>query len=72
MRPGVTLAVGLIRLYQYLAPPLVRGSCRFTPSCSEYALESLRRHGFLRGLTLAARRVARCHPLGTRGYDPVP
>ncbi|MEK7330135.1 MAG: membrane protein insertion efficiency factor YidD [Candidatus Eisenbacteria bacterium] len=72
MRPGVRFAVLLIRLYQRLAPPLVRGSCRFAPSCSEYARESLERHGLLRGIALAARRVARCHPLGARGYDPVP
>ena len=72
MRPGVRFAVLLIRLYQRLAPPLVRGSCRFAPSCSEYARESLERHGLLRGIALAARRIARCHPLGARGYDPVP
>ncbi len=72
MRPGVRFAVLLIRLYQRLAPPLVSGSCRFAPSCSEYARESLERHGLLRGIALAARRVARCHPLGARGYDPVP
>ena len=72
MRPGVALTVGLIGLYQRFAPPWVRGSCRFTPSCSEYALEAVRRHGLLRGVALAAHRIARCHPLGTRGYDPVP
>lgn len=72
MRAGVGLAVLLIRLYQRLTPPLVRGSCRFAPSCSEYARESLQRHGLLRGIALAARRIARCHPLGARGYDPVP
>lgn len=72
MRAGVGLAVLLIRLYQWLAPPLVRGSCRFSPSCSEYARESLQRHGLLRGIALAARRIARCHPLAARGYDPVP
>ena len=74
-RPGrvsVRLAVVLIALYQRLAPPLVRGSCRFQPSCSAYAREALERHGLVRGLALAARRIARCHPLGSSGYDPVP
>lgn len=72
MRPEVRLAVLLIRAYQRLAPPLVRGSCRFAPSCSEYACEALERHGIVRGAALAARRIARCHPLGASGYDPVP
>ena len=71
-RPGVWLATFLIRAYQRLAPPLVRGSCRFAPSCSAYAIEAIARHGLARGLGLATRRIARCHPLGTSGYDPVP
>ena len=62
----------LIRAYQVLAPPLVRGHCRFAPSCSEYAHEAVKRHGLARGLAFAARRIARCHPLGASGYDPVP
>ena len=69
---GVRLAVHLIRLYQYVTPPLVRGSCRFTPSCSQYARESVERHGLVRGIVLTARRLARCHPLGASGYDPIP
>lgn len=72
VRPGARIAVLLIRGYQHLAPPLVRGHCRFAPSCSEYARESVERHGLARGLTLAVRRIARCHPLGASGYDPVP
>lgn len=72
MSPAVRLAVLLIRLYQRLAPPLMRGSCRFAPSCSEYAREALEWHGLRRGLGLAARRLARCHPLSASGYDPVP
>jgi uncharacterized protein len=72
MRPEVRFAVMLIRLYQRLASPLLRANCRFAPSCSEYACEALVRHGIVRGLALAARRIARCHPLGAHGYDPVP
>ncbi len=64
-------ALLLIRLYQRLLSPLFRGSCRHLPSCSEYAHEAVERHGW-RGVLLAARRLARCHPLGTSGLDPVP
>jgi len=67
-----SLALLLIRLYQRLAPPLVRGVCRHHPSCSEYAHEAIARHGTLRGSVLAFRRLMRCHPLATSGYDPVP
>jgi putative membrane protein insertion efficiency factor len=66
-----TLALLLIRLYQRLLSPVTRGNCRYTPSCSEYARQAIERHG-LRGLLLAARRLARCHPFGASGYDPVP
>lgn len=66
------LAIALVRLYQHTLSPLTRGCCRFEPSCSEYAIEAFRSHGFARGLTLAVRRVARCHPFGAHGVDPVP
>ena len=72
VRLGVRIAVLAVGLYQGLASPLVRGSCRFAPSCSEYAREALERHGLARGLALAARRLVRCHPLAANGYDPVP
>lgn len=64
--------IWLIRAYQYGVRPFLGRSCRFHPSCSEYAVESLRRHGAVRGLWLAARRVGRCHPWNPGGYDPVP
>lgn len=69
---GQRLAVGLIRVYQLMFSPLFSGSCRFLPSCSAYATEAIARHGVIRGSVLAAKRLARCHPLGAAGADPVP
>ncbi len=61
-----------VRLYRATFSPLVGHSCRFRPTCSAYALEALATHGGLRGGWLALCRVARCHPFGGAGYDPVP
>jgi hypothetical protein len=66
------LLAGLIRGYQIVVSPLLPPSCRFHPSCSQYALEAVTRHGALKGGWLAARRLARCHPFHPGGYDPVP
>ena len=66
------LAAGLIRLYQWTLSPLLGPTCRFYPSCSNYALEALQRYGFLRGSWLAVRRIGRCHPWHPGGIDPVP
>ena len=68
----VAILVASIRFYQRFISPLTPPSCRFTPTCSQYALEALRKHGPLRGLYLAVRRILRCHPWGGSGYDPVP
>ncbi len=65
------LAVGLIRLYQRIVSPWLRPACRFTPSCSEYAAQAITKHGLIKGGWLTVRRLARCHPLATGGYDPV-
>ncbi len=68
----VSLLVAPIRFYQRCVSPLLPPACRFTPTCSQYAVEALRKHGPVRGLYLAVRRVLRCHPWGGSGYDPVP
>jgi uncharacterized protein len=67
-----TLLLGLLRLYQYALRPLLGANCRFYPSCSDYAREAIERHGAVRGVWLAARRLGRCHPYHAGGYDPVP
>lgn len=61
-----------IRFYQLCISPMLGPSCRFTPTCSQYAVEALRKHGLLKGSWLAVRRICRCHPWGGSGYDPVP
>ena len=61
-----------VHAYRLSLGPLLGGSCRFAPSCSEYAIEALERYGPLRGSWLALRRVLRCHPFHAAGYDPVP
>jgi hypothetical protein len=66
------LVLTLIRGYQRLVPVAWRGACRYHPTCSAYGLEAVERYGVVRGLWLTARRVARCHPLGASGFDPVP
>jgi len=64
--------IWLIRAYQLAISPMLGNRCRFFPSCSEYAMEALEKHGPLRGLWLGLRRVGRCHPWHPGGYDPVP
>lgn len=66
------LLIVLLRGYQYALSPLLGPRCRFQPSCSHYAIEALQRHGVRRGGWLTLRRLARCHPWGDAGYDPVP
>lgn len=73
LRKLLTLILLLpIYFYKGAISPLTPPSCRFTPSCSTYAVEALRRHGPFKGLYLAIRRILRCHPWGGSGYDPVP
>jgi uncharacterized protein len=66
------IAVFLITLYQKAISPALPPSCRFVPTCSQYAKEAIMRHGFIKGSYFAARRLLRCHPFHAGGYDPVP
>ena len=61
-----------VHVYRLCISPMLPPSCRFTPTCSEYALEALRCHGPFKGLWLTVKRLSRCHPWGGSGYDPVP
>ncbi len=62
----------LIRIYQYAISPWLGSRCRFSPSCSAYALDALQAHGLFKGFWLALKRISRCHPWHPGGYDPVP
>ena len=64
--------IGLVRFYRVALSPWLGMNCRFQPTCSSYAIEALQEHGALKGGWLALRRIARCHPWGGSGYDPVP
>ena len=66
------LLIGTVRAYQLMLSPWLGNRCRHQPSCSVYAIEAIRRFGPMRGGWLAVRRIGRCHPWGTWGYDPVP
>lgn len=66
------MIIGVIRGYQLIVSPWLPPACRYEPSCSEYALTAVRRFGAARGGWLGVRRLLRCHPLGSCGYDPVP
>jgi len=64
--------IGLIRVYQVALSPFLGPACRFYPSCSEYAYQAVMRHGPVKGLLLAVKRILRCHPFHPGGVDPVP
>ncbi len=73
----ITLALAfpfilLIRIYQYVISPAIGPKCRFTPTCSNYAVQALQKHGLIKGGWLTAKRIGRCRPGGGHGYDPVP
>jgi putative membrane protein insertion efficiency factor len=62
----------LIKIYQYIISPILGPKCRFTPSCSNYALKAFKKYGIFKGGWLAVKRISKCHPWGGSGYDPVP
>ena len=64
--------IAIIGFYRLAISPLLPAACRYTPTCSDYAQQALRKYGALKGSWLAARRLLRCHPWGGHGYDPVP
>ncbi|MGD7035919.1 membrane protein insertion efficiency factor YidD [Methylotuvimicrobium buryatense] len=66
------LLLGIVRFYRLVISPLLPPSCRYQPTCSEYAIEAITRHGPFVGLWLTLKRLGRCHPWGGHGYDPVP
>ena len=70
--PFAWLVIGLVRFYQLVISPLIGPRCRFTPTCSQYAIEAIKMHGALKGCWLATKRLLRCHPLNCGGFDPVP
>jgi uncharacterized protein len=65
------IALSLIRFYQYAISPYLMPACRFTPSCSQYAIDAVNKYGALKGSWMGFRRICRCHPWGGSGYDPV-
>ncbi len=66
------LLMGLIQFYRYAISPLIPPRCRYTPTCSQYALEAIRKYGAVKGGWLALKRICRCHPWGGHGHDPLP
>ena len=64
--------IGLIKLYQLIISPMLGPKCRFTPTCSTYALQAIEKYGPFKGLWLGLKRISRCHPFGGSGYDPIP
>jgi uncharacterized protein len=66
------LFIGLIKFYQYSISPLFGPACRYEPSCSQYSIEALKKHGLFKGIYFAVKRIGSCHPWGGHGHDPVP
>jgi len=72
MKIFVFIITKLIRLYQLTISPLIGQNCRYHPSCSNYSIEALRKHGLFKGIKFSIKRILSCHPYGKSGHDPVP
>tara|TARA_B100001564_G_scaffold337359_1_gene328272 strand:- start:686 stop:907 length:222 start_codon:yes stop_codon:yes gene_type:complete len=66
------IIIFLIKTYQVTLSPMLGSNCRFQPTCSQFTIEAIKLHGIIKGLKLGIKRISKCHPLGPRGYDPVP
>tara|TARA_B100001778_G_C18358764_1_gene525428 strand:- start:160 stop:402 length:243 start_codon:yes stop_codon:yes gene_type:complete len=64
--------IACIKIYQLFISPIIGQNCRYLPTCSEYTIECLKKFGIIKGFFLSIKRISRCHPLGSHGYDPVP
>lgn len=68
----IAILIVPVKIYQYTISPVIGPSCRYTPTCSQYTIEALRKHGPVKGLWLSIKRILSCNPWGGHGYDPVP
>ena len=68
----ISILIFLIKIYQWFISPLLKTNCRYLPTCSEYSMESLKKHGIIKGTYLSVKRISNCHPFGGEGLDPVP
>ncbi len=68
----ISILIFLIKIYQWFISPLFKANCRYLPTCSEYTIESLEKHGIIKGIYLSIKRILNCHPFGDEGFDPVP
>lgn len=66
------IIIVMIKVYQWIISPLIGPKCRYTPTCSQYSIQAIQKHGLAKGIWLTIKRVGRCHPWGGHGYDPVP
>ncbi len=72
MKLFTTILIIIVKLYKWILSPVLPNSCRYYPTCSSYAIEALKKYGFVKGGWLSVKRILRCNPWGGSGYDPVP